>query len=189
MKLSASAETSFDIVSPIRSQVAEAELLEVVDKVMTECQGHRGGGTHTEYEIHVSHESGELSCCYGSNSTVLAALLSTVPVQLRPRVLRAFKGPAAGVSFESSNTALDAISGLPKQVLHDLEQCAGVGEFSTMRAKMEETFPSMRRKLSTAMDEISTIVAMARACGVSRKILFRPSLSKGAEVSASDGLY
>jgi hypothetical protein len=35
--------------------VAEAELLEVADKVMTVCQG---GSSHIDYELHVSHESG-----------------------------------------------------------------------------------------------------------------------------------
>lgn len=51
-------DSSFDIVSPIRSLCAEAELLELMDKIVTECQGTKGGSTHTEYEFHVSHETG-----------------------------------------------------------------------------------------------------------------------------------
>lgn len=48
---------SFDIVSPIRSAAAEAELLEVVDKVISEFHGVRGS-TPIEYEFHISHDSG-----------------------------------------------------------------------------------------------------------------------------------
>jgi len=47
---------SFDIVSPIRSPAADAEMLEVVDKVISEFRGSRGG-TPSDYEFHVSHES------------------------------------------------------------------------------------------------------------------------------------
>ena len=114
---------------------------------------------------------------------MLAVILSTVPVHLRPRVIKAFKGSSTGVSFEPSRSALESVSGLPRHVLHDLEHCTGAGEFATMRNKLEETFPSARRKLAPALDEISTIISLARACGVTRKILFRPTLSRGAEVS------
>lgn len=55
---SSSTELCFDIISPLRSQCAEAELLDVVDKVIVECQGGKAASLH-DYEIHVSHESGE----------------------------------------------------------------------------------------------------------------------------------
>lgn len=115
-----------------------------------------------------------------SNSAVLAMLLSTVPIQLRARVLKTFKGPAAGVSFES-RTSLHSIAGLPKNVLHDLEQCSTPGDFHHVRAKLEEIFPSSRRKLLTAMDEIAAVITFARSSGVTRKIVFRPTLSRNAE--------
>lgn len=56
-----SIDASFDIVTPIRSLCAEAEVLELMDKIVTECQGAKSGSTHVEYEFHVSHESGELN--------------------------------------------------------------------------------------------------------------------------------
>lgn len=46
-------------MSPIRSAAAEAECLEVVDKVISEFRGMRGTSS-VEYEFHVSHETGEL---------------------------------------------------------------------------------------------------------------------------------
>jgi translation initiation factor 2-alpha kinase 4 len=52
-----------------------------------------------------------------------------------------------------------------------------------MRSKLAEALPTAYRKLAVPLDEISTIVNLAQACGVSRKILFRPTLSRGAEVS------
>jgi hypothetical protein len=57
-RLEADAGLSFDIVSPIRSGVAEAELLDVVDKVISEFRGMRGSAP-VDYEFHISHESGE----------------------------------------------------------------------------------------------------------------------------------
>jgi translation initiation factor 2-alpha kinase 4 len=50
-----------------------------------------------------------------------------------------------------------------------------------MRHNLEETFPAARRKLAGPLDELETIISLARACGVTRKILFRPTLSRGAE--------
>lgn len=46
-------------MSPIHSAAAEAECLEVVDKVISEFRGMRGTSS-VEYEFHVSHETGEL---------------------------------------------------------------------------------------------------------------------------------
>ena len=53
-------ELSFDIISPLRSFVAEAELLDVVDKVISEFRGVKESAI-AEYEFHVSHESGALA--------------------------------------------------------------------------------------------------------------------------------
>lgn len=58
---SSGTDASFDIVTPIRDLCAEAELLELMDKVIAECQGAKGASTHVEYEFHVSHETGELN--------------------------------------------------------------------------------------------------------------------------------
>ena len=50
---------SFDIVSPIRSAAADAELLVVVDKVFSDFRDMRGSAS-ADYEFHVSHETSEL---------------------------------------------------------------------------------------------------------------------------------
>lgn len=50
-------EVGFDIISPIQSWAAEAEMLDVMDKVVRELSGGKAMGA--EYEFHVSHESGE----------------------------------------------------------------------------------------------------------------------------------
>lgn len=56
-------------------------------------------------------------------------------------------------------------------------------DFDVLRRKVEETFTSSRSKLKAALDEIATVIQLSRLCGVRRKILFRPTLSKNAEVS------
>lgn len=50
-----------------------------------------------------------------------------------------------------------------------------------MRRTVENSFTSSRRKLAAALDEINTIIKFARACGITRKILFRPTMAKHAE--------
>lgn len=50
-----------------------------------------------------------------------------------------------------------------------------------MRRTVENSFTSSRRKLAAALDEINTIIKFARATGITRKILFRPTMAKHAE--------
>ncbi|BEI98202.1 hypothetical protein CcaverHIS631_0305010 [Cutaneotrichosporon cavernicola] len=132
-------------------------------------------GTHTElcavvdYEFHVSHES------------ILAALLSTCPSQMRSKVLKAFKGPATGVAFGHSRPSLSSISGLPSNCIYDIEKVSPVDEFDAVKEVLEETYPQLRRKFAFAFEEIQTTIRLARSSGVKRKILFRPTLSKHCE--------
>ena len=52
-----------------------------------------------------------------------------------------------------------------------------------VRRKLENLFPGMKRRMSSGLDALGTIIGLARACGVTRRILFRPTLSRNAEVS------
>ncbi|KAL7420933.1 eukaryotic translation initiation factor 2-alpha kinase [Cryptotrichosporon argae] len=161
-------ELSFDIVSPVRSLVSEAELLEVVDKAITECQGARGSASG-DYEFHVNHES------------VLATILASTPDRVRSQVLKAFKDLGAGVGSGHVRSRLSNVPGLSRALLDDLEQCTVTDEFGVVRRKLESVFSASRRKLSQAIDEVAVILQLARACGVNRRILFRPTLSRNAE--------
>jgi translation initiation factor 2-alpha kinase 4 len=84
---------------------------------------------------------------------------------------------------------------LPKHVLDDLEHCCLCGtsssdckladkldEVEVVQARLESIFPSSRRKLASAFAEIRETVQLARAFGVNRRILFRPTLARNAEV-------
>lgn len=82
--------------------------------MVSECQG-ASGGAQFDYEFHVSHES------------VLATILADVPMQCRPRLLKAFRGSPASVSFEA-RSSLQNIPGLPKGLLADLQSVIGAGE-------------------------------------------------------------
>nr|ODN99778.1 PEK/GCN2 protein kinase [Cryptococcus depauperatus CBS 7855] len=169
-------ELSFDIVSPIRSAAAEAELLEVVDKVISEFRGMRGSST-VDYEFHISHE------------IVLDIILGMVPERPdkpRLKILEQFR------NLDSSNTVyagaqsknlLSNVTGLSRGLMDELEQCCIVGDFEIVRKKLECIFTSTssKRKLASAMDEISNVINSARACGVTRKILFKPTLSRHVE--------
>jgi len=48
---------SFDIVSPLRSAAADVEMIEVVDKIIAEFGGGKGGLEANGYEFHISHET------------------------------------------------------------------------------------------------------------------------------------
>ena len=56
-------------------------------------------------------------------------------------------------------------------------------EFEAVRKKLETIFTSAKRKLGIAFDTIKAVIDLARACGVNRKILIRPTLSRNAEVN------
>ncbi|OCF54570.1 PEK/GCN2 protein kinase [Kwoniella mangroviensis CBS 10435] len=169
-----SGELSFDILSPLRSGAAEAELLEVVDKVISEFRGMRGSSS-VEYDFHISHQS------------VLETILSIVPDRPdkpRRKVLHEFKklGASHPVSNAShSRSILGSIPGLPKSVLDELEQCCIADEFEAVRTRLESLFPSAKRKLDIAFEDISSVIKLARSFGISRKIVFRPTLAKHSE--------
>jgi translation initiation factor 2-alpha kinase 4 len=161
-------ELCFEIISPVRSLAAEGELLELMDRVVLECLGPKQSAV-VDYEFHISHES------------ILASLLSTCPSQLRSKVLKAFKGPATGVSFGHSRPSLATISGLPPNCIHDIEKVSPVDEFDAVKKVLEETYPQFKRKFAFAFEEIQTAIRLARSSGVKRKILLRPTLSKHSE--------
>ncbi|KIY32862.1 PEK/GCN2 protein kinase [Cryptococcus gattii E566] len=171
-----SGELSFDIVSPIHSAAAEAECLEVVDKVISEFRGMRGTSS-VEYEFHVSHE------------TVLDAILSIIPDRPdkpRLKVLEQFRNLGASNSANPSTQSrnlLSNIAGLSRMLMDELEQCCITGDFEVVRKRLESIFTlaGAKRKLAIALDDMANVINSARACGVSRKILFRPTLAKHSE--------
>ncbi|OXG72558.1 eukaryotic translation initiation factor 2-alpha kinase [Cryptococcus neoformans Gb118] len=171
-----SGELSFDIVSPIRSAAAEAECLEVVDKVISEFRGMRGTSS-VEYEFHVSHE------------TVLDAILGVIPDRPdkpRLRVLEQFRNLSASNSANASaqsRNLLSNVTGLSRMLMDELEQCCIADDFQVVRKRLESIFTSAsaKRKLATALDDMTNVINSARACGVARKILFRPTLAKHSE--------
>ena len=58
-------------------------------------------------------------------------------------------------------------------------------DFHIVRHKLESTLPGSKRKMNSAFDALATVIGLARACGITRKIVFRPSLSRNAEVNYS----
>ncbi|WVR08793.1 hypothetical protein IAU60_005851 [Kwoniella sp. DSM 27419] len=169
-----SGELSFDILSPIRSGAAEAELLEVIDKVISEFRGMRGSSS-VEYDFHISHE------------TVLRTILNMVPDRPdkpRRKVLDELKrmGPARPVSAAAnSRTSLGSVPGVSKALMDELEQCCVVDDFDKVRFKLESLFPPAKGSLAPAFEELATVIRLARAFGVSRRILFRPTLARRSE--------
>lgn len=56
-----------------------------------------------------------------------------------------------------------------------------IGDFNLIRHRLESLFPNAKRKMQPAFEALERIIALARSCGVSRKIIFRPTLARNAE--------
>ncbi|KAK4689653.1 eukaryotic translation initiation factor 2-alpha kinase 4, partial [Tremellales sp. Uapishka_1] len=163
-----SGELIFEVVSPLRYLAADAELLEVVDKVISELRGAKGS-TFDDFDFHVSHES------------VLAVILGSLPEKSRSHILKAFKAIESGVGFSQSRALLSGAPGLPKQQLEELELLSTTDDIDAVKNKLGTLFPASNEQLAVAIEEIETIVKLARAFGVERRILFRPTLAKNVE--------
>ena len=110
-------------------------MIEVVDKIIAEFGGGKGGLEATGYEFHISHETSEsycscISACLVENSadhTVLSLILRIAPEHSRSQVLDACKRIGVSVSFERAKTALKSVSGVARQDMNSLEACCVAG--------------------------------------------------------------
>ena len=100
-------EANFDIISPFRSMASEAELLGIVDKVITEF---RGFSTYN-FQLHVSHH------------ILLDLLLEAVPMHARQDVRTILAELGTHFSVHAVRHRITEIVRLPKQVLDDIEAC------------------------------------------------------------------
>lgn len=154
-------EANFDIISPLRSIAMEAELLEVVDRVVAEFQALATGG----FEFHVSH--GDL----------LQVMLEKVPAKMRPAVkgiLQEFSEGQPIAHCKQKLAALDAKSA------DDLESCLLVDEVTVVRQRFTSAFPNA--KIDRAFSEIESLIAFARKFGVTRRIRVRPAMVRQSEL-------
>lgn len=105
-------EANFDIISPFRSMASEAELLGLVDKVITEF---RGFSTYN-FQLHVSHH------------ILLDVLLEAVPAHARQDVKMVLAELGTHFSAHAARHRITEIVRLGKQILDDIEACLVVGE-------------------------------------------------------------
>lgn len=105
-------EANFDIISPFRSMASEAELLGIVDKVITEF---RGFSTYN-FQLHVSHH------------ILLDLLLEAVPMHARQDVRTILAELGTHFSVHAVRHRITEIVRLPKQVLDDIEACLVISE-------------------------------------------------------------
>lgn len=54
----------------------------------------------------------------------------------------------------------------------------------TVRGRLESilTASGAKRKLAAALDEMARVVALVKAMGIHRRVMFRPSMARNAEV-------
>jgi translation initiation factor 2-alpha kinase 4 len=175
---SAYSEMTFDIISPLRSTAAEAEVLDVVDKVLAEFKGARSPA-FADYELHVSHEG------------VLATIMGAVPDRARLELTKLFRDAGAHWPGDAQHRAKLASMGIPKPLVDELDSCFVADEFGVVRAKLQAVFTSnvSRRRLAPALEELESVVRLAHAAGVERRIIFRPTLARHAEMFRGGFLF
>ena len=164
------AELTFDIISPFRSPAAEAEILDVVDKVLAEFKGARNPA-FADYELHISHEG------------VLATILEAVPERPRADLERLFQD--VGAVWSTDKKARLARLPIARHTLDELEQnCCIADDFAIVKRKLLEMFTTnkSRSRLTPALDELEAIIRLADAAGVKRNIIFRPTLARHPEM-------
>lgn len=154
-------EANFDIISPLRSMAMEAELLEVVDRVVGEFQALATGG----FEFHVSH--GDL----------LDAMLDRIPAKTRPAVKSVLQEYAEGQPVAQCKQKLATIDA---KSADDLESCLLVDEVTVVRQRFASAFPNA--KLDRAFSEIESLIVFARKFGVTRRIRVRPAMVRQSEL-------
>ena len=112
-------------------------MIEVVDKIIAEFGGGKGGLEATGYEFHISHEtstSPSLQSIYEShpNHPVLSLILGIAPEQSRSQVLDACSRIGVSVNFDRAKTALKVVSGVPRQIMNSLEACCVAGKSTVL---------------------------------------------------------
>lgn len=108
-------------------------MIEVVDKIIAEFGGGKGGLEATGYEFHIGHETSELDPRRSdpwapSDLVVLSLILSIVPERSRSQVLDACKRIGVSVSYDKAKTALKTVPGVARQIMNSLEACCVAGK-------------------------------------------------------------
>ena len=163
-------ELTFDIISPFRSYAAEAEALDVVDKVLAEFKGAKSPA-FADYELHVSHEG------------VWATIMEAVPERVRVDLADLFQD--AGATWSADKKARLARLPIPKNMLDEIEQsCCVADDFSIVKKGLQAAFTTnkSRVKLAPALQELEEVIHLAKSAGVTRNILFRPTLARHPEM-------
>lgn len=115
----ATGEANFDIISPFRSMASEAELLGIVDKVITEF---RGFSTYN-FQLHVSHH------------ILLDVLLEAIPLHAKQDVKTILAELGTHFSVHAVRHRISETVRLGKQVLDDIEACLVIGESRIMQSR------------------------------------------------------
>lgn len=157
-------EANFDIVSPLRSMAVEAEMLEVVDRVITEFQALSTGG----YEFHVSH------------GNLLAIMLGKVAEASQATVKAIFEEFAETQSGVHAKQRLSHC--LPKPAVEELEQFLILDDSAEVKQRFLAIFPLSRPQIDQAFYEIDALLSFARKFGVSRRIRISPTMVRQSEL-------
>lgn len=162
---------SYDIVSPEADPAAEAELLAVVDELLS-----LPGVAADAWEVQLSHER------------LAALLLARFPERLHGAILAA---AAPLMSRSSAPRARQHLlrSGLSRAQLDEVEQLNLLGELHPVGARLRAAVPpEQHAALAAPLAYLEDVARLARQFGVQRPILLAPLLVQAGRLYADGAL-
>ncbi|KAK0526527.1 eukaryotic translation initiation factor 2-alpha kinase [Tilletia horrida] len=157
-------EIDFDIISPEKTRLAEAEVLLLLEEIIDDVPGL----STEDWVIHLNH--GE----------VLDILLDRVPDKHRPALLAAVAGLGSKRTNASARSKLAQLP-LARSVLDEIEAASMPGELKTVQQRLERLIAvDHRPKLALAFQQLEEVIRLARQFGVQRPLLMAPMMVQGS---------
>ncbi|KAJ9116453.1 hypothetical protein QFC22_004895 [Naganishia vaughanmartiniae] len=166
-------EANFDIITPFRNMASEAELLGIVDKIITEFREL----SLQRFQLHISHH------------TLLEVMLDAIPSPSRNDVKAILEDIGAPFSAQAVRHKISDKVHISKQALDDIEACLMVSSLDEVQRIFTAVFPGARRRLEPAFSDLKELLASAKLLGITTPILVRPFMSKYSELFAGGPMF
>ncbi|KAK0555682.1 eukaryotic translation initiation factor 2-alpha kinase [Tilletia horrida] len=166
-------EVDFDIISPDKNRMAEAEVMSLVGQLIDEFPGL----STDKWGFYVNH--GE----------ILDILLDRIPDKHRPALLSA----VAGLGWKRTNAAArKKLAQLPlaRSVLDEIEAASIPGDLKEVQQRLERLIPvDHRNRMANALQQLNEVMELARKFGVQHGIFVAPMMVQGSAYYKGEAFF